>query len=203
MLTIKQVKDPNAPEIQEGAGAITSDSLAAESTREGGKFAENRDSEPQGVSGSISTIANTNTSGATRLDPAPDAETRSTSNKSMHPGSLGEESSGLAVQDTSQSNNGAVRGVSDAGIAPTHVASKYVDGGLPKGKNLTEGGFDSNDGKNPSFTSEIGSQNDPGRLAEQKFQMENADAAEDAGMPRQQGITGDNSFDALGGETSA
>lgn len=78
-----------------------------------------------------------------------------------------------------------------------------MDGGLPKGKNLTEGGFESEDGTNASFTSEIGSKNDPGRLAEEKFQRGNADAANVAGMPRQQGGTGDNSFDALGEETSS
>jgi hypothetical protein len=88
-------------------------------------------------------------------------------------------------------------------VAPNYVASQFVDGGLPKGKNLTEGGFTDSDGKNASFTSEIGSKDDPGRLAEEKFLRQNADAADDAGMPRQQGATGDNSFDALGSETSA
>jgi hypothetical protein len=80
--------------------------------------------------------------------------------------------------------------------------SQYVDGGPPKGKNLTEGGFEDSDDKNASFTSEIGSETDPGRLAEQKFERVNADPARDAAMPRQKGVTGDNPYDALGGETS-
>ena len=49
-----------------------------------------------------------------------------------------------------------------------------------------------------SFTSEIGSKDDRGWLVEEKFQRENADAVENAGMPGQQGVTGDNSFDTLG-----
>jgi hypothetical protein len=44
---------------------------------------------------------------------------------------------------------------------------------------------------------------DPGRLAEQKMMRENADAAWDAAMPRQKGMSGDNTFDALEGDTAA
>lgn len=112
---------------------------------------------------------------------------------------MGGQAKELAVENTS---NNANRGASSAGVAPNYVVSQYVNGGLPKGKNLTEGGFTDDDGKNASFTSEIGSKDDPGRLAEEKFQRENADVAENAGMPRQQGVTGDNSFDTLG-DTSA
>jgi hypothetical protein len=73
----------------------------------------------------------------------------------------------------------------------------------PKGKNLTEGGFESDDSKNASFNSDIGSKNDPGRLAELKMQKQNADAAGDSAMPRQKDIKGDNAFDALSGDTNA
>lgn len=82
------------------------------------------------------------------------------------------------------------------------MSSQYVDEGGPKGKNLTEGGFDG-DAKNASFNQDIGGKNDPGRLAEQKFQKENADTAGIAGMPKQQGVTGENTYDTLGGDTSA
>lgn len=198
----QKVTDPNAPTIKEGAGAVASDSLAAESTRSGGAFSENRDSEPLGVSGSNSTFANTDTSGASTLGPAPDAEARGDAGTESYPRSVGGQAKDLAVEDTSRLGESRGSGGSIAGVAPNYVASQYVDGGLPKGKNLTEGGFEDGDDKNASFTSEIGSKNDPGRLAEQKFQRQNADAAEDAGMPRQQGVTGDNSYDALSGETS-
>lgn len=68
---------------------------------------------------------------------------------------------------------------------------------------MTEGGFTSDDSKNASFNGDIGGKNDPGRLAEQKMFSSNAEAAGDAGMPKQMGVTGDNSFDALGGDTNA
>lgn len=60
----------------ERAGPIASDSLAAESTRQGGGFSENRGAEPLGVKGSSSNFANTDTSGATTLAPARDAAER-------------------------------------------------------------------------------------------------------------------------------
>ena len=101
------------------------------------------------------------------------------------------------------SYSGPVNGQgSNAGKAPSYVNSQYVDGGGPKGSNLT-GGFDSHDAKNASFNNEIGTKMDPGRLAEQKMTRENADAAGDAAMPRQKGVSGDNTFDALEGDTSA
>jgi len=196
-----KVTDSNAPSTDEGAGAIASDSLAAESTREGGKFSENRNGEPQGVSGANSTFANTNTSGATTLEPAADAEARS-SGAGSYPGSLGGQAKDLAVENTSGSSDTGLGGTSSAGVAPTYVNSQYVDAAGPKGKNLTEGGFESNDSKNASFNGDIGGKNDPGRLAEEKFQRSNADAAGDAAMPRQQGDVGDNAYESLGGDTS-
>lgn len=81
--------------------------------------------------------------------------------------------------------------------------SQFVDEGGPKGQNLHEGGFESYDSKNASFNSEIGGKNDPGRLAEQKFQRDNAEGSGDAGFPRQKGVSGDNTYDTLGGDTSA
>ena len=76
--TISQVSSGSQSQkpIQEGAGPIASDSLAAESARSGGGFNENRDSNPQSVSGSNSTFANTDTSGAKTLAPARDAASR-------------------------------------------------------------------------------------------------------------------------------
>ena len=92
---------------------------------------------------------------------------------------------------------------SAAGIAPSYVNSQFQDVAGPHGKNLTEGGFESTDSKNASFNQEIGTKNDPGRLAEEKMFRANADAAGDAAMPRQKGMTGDNEYDALGGDTPA
>jgi len=208
-----KVTDPNAPSLEEGAGPVASDSLAAESTRAGGGFSENRNSEPQGVQGANSTFANANTSGATRLDPASDAEARLAqedweeerklgAGANSYPAAAGGQSKGLAVENTegSYETGGAS---SAAGTAPSYVNSQFEDQAGPHGKNLTEGGFESNDSKNASFNQEIGTKNDPGRLAEEKMQRSNADAAGDAAMPRQQGVTGGNEYDALGGDAPA
>lgn len=57
----------------------------------------------------------------------------------------------------------------------------------PKGKNITEGGFDTG-APNASGNTDIGSKNDPGRVAELQFQKETTQSAYDAGNgPRQAG----------------
>ncbi len=81
-----------------------------------------------------------------------------------------------------------------APTAYTNVTGDNLDKGKlkPKGRNITEGGFDSDDSKNASFNADIGSDNDPGRAAELKLQRENAQAAGDAGSgPRQKGMEND------------
>lgn len=100
-------------------------------------------------------------------------------------------------------NPNVQKGTSNAGVAPSYVSNQYQSGGQPKGKNLTEGGFESNDAKNASFNSEIGGKNDPSRLAEQKMQRENAQSASDAGFPRDKGTTEGTPYDILGGDTAA
>ncbi|KAG2415177.1 hypothetical protein HFD88_006368 [Aspergillus terreus] len=77
----------------------------------------------------------------------------------------------------------------NGGQAPSYVADVTGDFGdkKPKGRNLTEGGFD--DSNNASFNTDIGSQNDPGRLAENKFQRREAESGPDAaGGARQKGV---------------
>ncbi|GAQ10591.1 hypothetical protein ALT_7912 [Aspergillus lentulus] len=65
----------------------------------------------------------------------------------------------------------------NAGQAPSYIQS--VTGQhthtKPKGNNLQEGGFDSDPNNNASFTSEIGSDQDPGRFAENYSQRKAAD----------------------------
>ena len=60
--------DPSVP--QEPTGPVASDSLAAESIQDSGGFSENTNATPLGVRGASSTLANTDTSGATILPPA-------------------------------------------------------------------------------------------------------------------------------------
>jgi len=97
-----------------------------------------------------------------------------------------------------QDQSGSTR---NADPAPTSMQRNVdVSSMKPHGRNITEGGFDEN-APNASFDSDIGDKNDPGRLAEQKFQREDAQAGFDAGSgPRQTKITGDGQFDALGEE---
>ena len=78
-----------------------------------------------------------------------------------------------------------------------------MDTAGPKGKGLTEGGFEGGDYKNASFNGEIGGRKDPGRLAEEGFQRKNADTGGMAGMPKQMGGSGENVYEELGCDTSA
>ncbi|EHL03704.1 hypothetical protein M7I_0350 [Glarea lozoyensis 74030] len=183
----KKVTSEPAPPVKEGAGAVASDSLAAESTRSGGGFS--------------------NTSGAHRLDPAvnngarmdkEDAakEKKLGGSSTSYPEGSGGQSKATSVTDTTGSS---VTGgsTSNAGVAPTYVNSQGKDQSGPHGKNITEG-FEG--GK--TVTGDIGSENDPGRLAEEQFAKTNANIGLEA-VPKQKGGTGKNDFDALGGDTSA
>ena len=222
---------------QEGTGAVASDSLAAESTRAGGAFAENRGG-PMSVSGSSSTFNNTDTSGATTLAPAPDAAEREAkeawqevpdeargpagqkypegAGSANFPGS--HNADGYAGGPTSAKEDISSSGYKPSGIrgggaeegqqggsrksddeAPGYVASVEsapTQSGKPKGKNITEGGFDDDPSKNVSFTSDIGDENDPGRAAERQFQTSTETSAGGKG-PRQHEITGDGQYDIL------
>jgi len=208
-----KVKDPSAPEIQEGAGFVASDSLAAESHRSGGGFSLNRNSEPLGVSGSSSTFANTNVSGAKRLEPASDAEARMAKedwareknaggDSISYPSAADGQSKSLAGEDTRDRDNSD--SVSHAHPAPTYVLNQYIkEPGGPKGKNLREGVFEDNDGKNASFNNEIRTENDPGRIVEAKYERANAETAEAMGVPVDRGAPGKSEYDVLSSDTSA
>lgn len=222
----------------ERAGAVAADSLAAESTRSGGAFAQNRDSEPLSVSGSSSTFNTTDISGATTLAPAPDAAEREAkeawsevpegargpagakypegAGTASFPGahtaegyaggptsaqggvsSTGYQSSGSRTGTTADAQQGGSRRSDNE--APGYVAgieSEPAQNGKPKGKNITEGGFDDDPSKNASFTSDIGDKNDPGRLAEEQFQTSTQTSAGGKG-PRQHEITGDSQYSIL------
>lgn len=62
-------------------------------------------------------------------------------------------------------------GNTQGGAAPNYVQPVLgaTQASKPKGKNLTEGGFDDNPAHNASFNAEIGTKNDPGRAAEGLF----------------------------------
>lgn len=231
----QNTSDPEALRnpIEEGPGAIASDSLAAESVNAGGAFSENRNSEPLAQSGSKSTFNNTDTSGATELGPTPDAAEReakeawqATSDEVKGPGgvkypegadqAIGEQgesgvyqASGIrgggpgaddSREDYTPGGSGGNPDSSDTNTAPSYVnsvQSQPAQSGKPKGKNITEGGFDSDDSNNASFTAEVGSKDDPAQRAANEMQMKTQSASGPTG-PRQKMGEGDNSqYDVL------
>jgi hypothetical protein len=185
--------------ITEGPGEIISDSLAAESLKAGGSFADGNaaaSSQP-----SKSTTTNTkDTSNVTVLEAAPNAAARGSDGASSasHVGghttgtgptasstggstsNLGSSIGGVSISgnisssstddpNTSSNTSGSTGVFSVSGTASTGTTENFK----PKGTNITEGGFDSN-APNASFNNDIGGKNDPGRVAEQ--QMANATA---------------------------
>lgn len=224
--------------IVEGAGTVTSDSLAAESTTAHGGFSANRDAEPSSVPSKSTTANNTDTSAAKVLPPAPDSEHRKDRTEQSsdtqhehkhthaeqhkhHQSHPTEHASHTASTSSSSGNHQAKGGAdhsSSQGMTPAEkahlnedhghvpIAPSYVQADVyaardphnkPKGKNLTEGIDD--DGKNASFSTDIGGENDPGRAAEQKFERSNASAGFEEG-PRQKKLDGAGTYDVLAGK---
>lgn len=186
--------------------------------------------------GSQSTLNNTDTSAATTLAPATNAQERDANDAKT---ALQETSSSTEGSSGTKSDSGSSGAKSDlgsstqqkppashttgdhsgesttaqsssdssAGAAPSYVssvASEAAKSGKPHGKNITEGGFDSDDSKNASFNAEIGGENDPGRAAENQFQRQTLESGNDAapGVPRQKGVSDDGQFDVLETEQS-
>lgn len=213
--------------IEEPSGPVANDSLAAQSVRQGGGFSENRGAEPMGVSGKQSTLSNADTSSATTLPSAPVGGLREDrSRQEKYPEALGGQGNfpGKHLPETgytggptaakqqmglhageypaSQKVNQATASGSsqfNAGQAPSYVAD-VTDGyqhQKPHGKNIAEGGFSSNPDKNASFTSDIGSEQDPGRAAENKFQRINKESGLDAAGTRQKGVETQHPYQVL------
>jgi hypothetical protein len=204
---------------------VTNDSLAAESVRSGGSFSKKRGAEPAGVSGNQSTLKNTDISAATTLPSAPVGALRGDHQRQdKYPEALGGQGNFPGAHGTGYAG-GSTAAKQQMGIhkgeyaASQHLpgqaaasgSSQYNDqapsyindvadgyrGQKPKGKNLHQGGFSSTDSKNASFTSVIGSEMDPGRAAENKFQRTVAESGSDVGGPRQKGIDNQNVYEAL------
>ncbi|KAF2654590.1 hypothetical protein K491DRAFT_659738 [Lophiostoma macrostomum CBS 122681] len=218
----KVTTDPaSKQEIPEAVGVVTSDSLAAESSA----FGEGNPKAATSKQPSRSTTTNnTDTSGATKLDPAPDAEAREaqqgwSESSQLNAGKgLGKEAGVGPTYATTTSSGGdstsatggvpgtdSSSGSSGVPIAPTGGYAAHRDPSelKPKGKNITEGGFDA-DAPNASGTTEIGTDKDPGRVAEQNYQLRDAQPGGDAGAgPRQSGVTGTTAYDALSAEKEA
>lgn len=190
------------------------------------------DSATSGVSGSNSTFNNTDTSAATTLPPASDAQDRLPKTQKDNDAGVGGEkypesiggpdfgdskvsdkgyaggpakgsSGGSSAQYNTVAGSGSSSGTANAEDAPSYVSSVYMQGGKPKGNNITEGGFDA-DAPNASFTTDIGSENDPGRAGTAQFQRQSAGDAADSGMPKtQKGLDTDTPYNKLDADQSA
>lgn len=181
-----KVTDPNAPVKVEAAGIVTKDSLAAESET----FSENKLSTPASDKPAPQDTVQQKPA-TSHDDQAHSHDHADSKDKSVNVGS----SSNTA---TSSKSNHSV-----ASTAPSyvHTAGHRTDG--PHGKGLSEGGFESDDKHNASFTSKIGSKDDPGRLAVEKMIRANAQAAADAGMPSQKQVAETGIYDALDSDKPA
>ncbi|CAO2651961.1 Nn.00g002440.m01.CDS01 [Neocucurbitaria sp. VM-36] len=211
----KVTTDPESTRnpIQEGVGTVTSDSLAADSINDGGSFGEGNPKAAASKQPSSSTTTNiTDTSNATKLDPAVDAQAREaqegwSEEKTISSGKgLGKESGvGPTYNSVGSGVNSAgdARGVStgsggfedvQGNVAPTGAyAGQDLDSGVykPKGKNVTE---DQELKGNTKF-GEIGTDQDPARVAELDFAKR--DAASGAVSNRDLAQGGDSKFSAL------
>ncbi|OCL01974.1 hypothetical protein AOQ84DRAFT_349862 [Glonium stellatum] len=216
----KVTNDPQAKEeIPEAVGIITSDSLAAESLANNGEFGRNNPKAGAMSQPSRSTTTNNrDASSATTLAPAKDSEDREAKegrneSEELNAGrGLGKATGRgptYATPDNDRAATGRSGGGHNANIAPTggYAGSAEQARGenefKPHGKNITEGGFDSN-APNASFNQEIGTDKDPGRLAEQNLEGRNVQNAYDSSSgSRQSGITGEGTYDPLRSEEQA
>ncbi|KAF2126951.1 hypothetical protein P153DRAFT_399031 [Dothidotthia symphoricarpi CBS 119687] len=183
--------------IYESAGTVTSDSLAAESS----SFGAGNPKAAVSQQPSASTTTNTtDTSNATRLDPAIDAETRGAqegwseesqlkAGQQLGIKGLGKESGVGPTWNTVKSGPGA------ASVAPTGTNPSDVKDGKPKGANLTE----DNELHGRTVFGQVGTMQDPGRVAESEFGKKDAVT----GGPKDAPQSGESKFSALGGDTSA
>ncbi|KAJ9617665.1 uncharacterized protein PV06_08048 [Exophiala oligosperma] len=191
---------------QEPTGQVAADSLAAESLSRRGEFSKNVHAEASSVSGSSSTLNNTDTSAAKVLRPAPDSAARGDDDEQTSPG--GEAAAPAGASDfgasttlqgsktgpdpnikSSGTNTGSSTGTSTGvrphvDVAPGYTAS--VTGTAapkgtyqPKGDNLEDADETETMPKGPkTFVGDVGGQDDPGRSAEQKFVARNTGGVE-------------------------
>ncbi|KAF2431312.1 hypothetical protein EJ08DRAFT_649113 [Tothia fuscella] len=210
------------PVRDEAVGAITSDSLAAESLAEGGGFADGHATASKQPSKGT-TLNNEDTSAARTLDPAVDSEARlateewnesaqfkagrnldsSGGGQSVQSNKKGGEYGGSLGRnrDDDDDDDKEEKGKSQGATAPSYTRDDRDETTQkPKGRNITEGGFDDS-APNASFNQDIGGKNDPGRLAEQKFAKDNASNPTRGG--KEEAIDSEGKYDVLKSEEEA
>lgn len=139
-----------------------------------------------------------------RTEDAKDSSAGSRSKKNLdekdHSGAYDHDKDGHQSQnrteDSSDKPSQTDNSIPQGETAPNYISPIIFHGGKPKGKNLTEGGFDDDPSNNASFTAEIGSQNDPGRASENFFQQQ-AESVASGGGPRQGGLRGEGQYAVL------
>ncbi|KAI8306398.1 hypothetical protein K4K61_004582 [Colletotrichum sp. SAR11_59] len=156
-------------------------------------------------------------SAGTKVQPGASAPTTSEPTGPVPAGSLAAESaanngsfaanpSASATPSTgSAPGSGAASVPGQAGAAPTYVNNQYTrDPNGPHGKNITEGFDDKNtkDGVQAAMKADIGSENDPGRVAEQHLKLSQTKGARDAG-PRQGEVGGETVYEKLKSDVQA
>lgn len=171
----------NVP-IHEGVGTVTSDSLAAESLKGDGSFGEGNPKAAASAQPSAgSTTANTDTSGARKIDPAVDAEARDAASNWSEQAQLSAGSGlGLGKEHGVGPTYNKVGGATGHGTSTQPPSSNVEDiqGGYAGAADKVreqEGGFKM-PGKNvtedPNLTGKsefgpVGTNKDPARVAEQ------------------------------------
>ncbi|KAG9786625.1 hypothetical protein ABEF93_005483 [Exophiala dermatitidis] len=216
----------NAP--REPTGPIAADSLAAESLDNKGAFSENSGAAAQSVRGDQSTFANTDTSGARKLEPAASGAERE---RQQYTGGGADKSvqgtSGLKLDAAGKpdfdgvhnkdgyyggANNGGNNQRGQADTAPSYVTNvtgaARSDGTYkPKGKNLEDADETGSIPKPKTFTGNVGGQYDPGRVAENEFASRNTDlktelssAGVEGGAQRQKQSTEEGGVGVQGGQ---
>lgn len=180
--------------VEEPSGPVTNDSLAAESIRQGGGFSGNRGAEPMGVSSNQSTVNNTDTSAATKLPPTAAGGLREDRHSQQkYPEDLGGQGN---FPGTHLSNSGYSGGSTAAKNEMGMNTGEYSTAS-GSGRGTQQGDFPADSAKNASFTSDIGSSQDPGREAINQFQHSNAHSAYDSGRPQQKGVGSQTPFEHL------
>jgi hypothetical protein len=221
----------NIPTTREAPGNVPEGSLAAESARKGGAFAENvgmeqgpqkrsqqtqtQQQQQQGSSragtGEGSTAANKTTSAHLESQQTSRNLERGQQTSRISGGGGGGTGEGRVLGATTMqttpsaaTSGGPVENPEGQGAAaPTYVPNqRYRDPGGPHGKNLKEGGFEGS-GTEAGPLPEPGSMEDPTRVATRDLKAGMGSQGRDAGPRQTGGVEGKSWYTPLGGDEPA
>ncbi|KAJ5826762.1 hypothetical protein N7447_003525 [Penicillium robsamsonii] len=199
----KVTNDPRSQQrIEETSGPITNDSLAAESIRQGGGFSANRGAEAMGVSGNQSTAKNTNTSASIKLPSTPSGYQRQDRHEEQkYPECVvGQGNFPGTHLDNSGYSGGSTAAKKEMGIKAGEYSAASGSSGRSDQNDVASvqnGGLPSDNAKNVSFNSKVGSSEDPSRESINQFQRSNAGSAYSSGRPEQKRVDDQNQYGQL------